>query len=129
MSCLYVSEINLLSVTLFTNIFFPSCVFSFPFVYDFLCCSEAFNSVPLVYFHYFRRWVKEGIAVLYVKDYSMFSSKSFIVFGLTFRSLIHFEFIIVCGVRECFEFSSVAQSCPTLCNPMNRTTPGLPVHH
>ena len=26
-------------------------------------------------------------------------------------------------------FSSVTQSCPTLCNPMNRSTPGLPVHH
>ena len=25
--------------------------------------------------------------------------------------------------------SSVAQSCPALCNPMNRSTPGLPVHH
>ena len=27
------------------------------------------------------------------------------------------------------QFSSVAQSCPTLGNPMNRSTPGLPVHH
>ena len=27
------------------------------------------------------------------------------------------------------QFSSVAQSCLTLCDPMNRTTPGLPVHH
>ena len=27
------------------------------------------------------------------------------------------------------QFSSVAQSCPTLCNPMNRSTPGLPAHH
>ena len=26
-------------------------------------------------------------------------------------------------------FSSVAQSCLTLCNPMNCSTPGLPVHH
>ena len=26
-------------------------------------------------------------------------------------------------------FSSVTQSCPTLCDPMNRSTPGLPVHH
>ena len=26
-------------------------------------------------------------------------------------------------------FSSVAQSCPTLCYPMNCSTPGLPVHH
>ena len=25
--------------------------------------------------------------------------------------------------------SSVAQSCPTLCNPLNYSTPGLPVHH
>ena len=25
--------------------------------------------------------------------------------------------------------SSVAQLCPTLCDPMNRSTPGLPVHH
>ena len=27
------------------------------------------------------------------------------------------------------QFSSVTQSCPTLCNPMNHSTPGLPVHH
>ena len=27
------------------------------------------------------------------------------------------------------QFSSVAQSCPTLCDPMSRSTPGLPVHH
>ena len=27
------------------------------------------------------------------------------------------------------QFSSVAQSCPTLCDPMDRNTPGLPVHH
>ena len=27
------------------------------------------------------------------------------------------------------QFSSVTQSCPTLCNPMNCTTSGLPVHH
>ena len=28
-----------------------------------------------------------------------------------------------------YQFSSVTQSCPTLCNPVNRSTPGLPVHH
>ena len=27
------------------------------------------------------------------------------------------------------QFSSVAQSCPTLCDPVNRSTPGLLVHH
>ena len=28
-----------------------------------------------------------------------------------------------------YQFSTVAQSCPTLCDPMNCSTPGLPVHH
>ncbi|XDA78169.1 hypothetical protein R6Z07F_008269 [Ovis aries] len=27
------------------------------------------------------------------------------------------------------QFSSVIQSCPTLCDPKNRSTPGLPLHH
>ena len=30
---------------------------------------------------------------------------------------------------QMIQFSSVAQSCPTLCDPMNGSTPGLPVHH
>ena len=34
----------------------------------------------------------------------MFSSRSSIVSGLTFRSLIHFEFIFVYGVRKCSNF-------------------------
>ena len=32
-------------------------------------------------------------------------------------------------VRNAVQFSSVAQSCPTLCDPRNRSTPGLPGHH
>ena len=40
------------------------------------------------------------------------------------RSIISFSSILPVS-----QFSSVAQSCPTLCNPMNRSTPGLPVHH
>ena len=35
----------------------------------------------------------------------IFSSRSFIVSGLTFRSLIHFEFIFVYGVRKCSSHS------------------------
>ena len=33
------------------------------------------------------------------------------------------------GDTNNFQFSSVAQSCPALCNPMNHSTPNLPVHH
>ena len=32
-------------------------------------------------------------------------------------------------IHSSVQFSLVAQSCPTLCDPMNRSTPGLPVHH
>ena len=31
--------------------------------------------------------------------------------------------------KTILQFSSVAQSCLTLCDPMNRSMPGLPVHH
>ena len=31
--------------------------------------------------------------------------------------------------RSFIQFSSAAWSCPTLCDPMNHSTPGLPVHH
>ena len=39
-------------------------------------------------------------------------------------SVAHFSFW-----RDSVQFSSVAQSCLTLCDPMNCSTPGLPVHH
>ena len=38
------------------------------------------------------------------------------------KTMFHLGFSLV-------QFSSVAQSCPTLCDSMNRSTPGLPVHH
>ncbi|CAM9827629.1 unnamed protein product [Rangifer tarandus platyrhynchus] len=33
------------------------------------------------------------------------------------------------GTLSSVQFISVAQSCPTLCNPMDCSKPGLPVHH
>ena len=33
------------------------------------------------------------------------------------------------GISLSVQFSSVARSCPTFCNPMNHSTPGLPDHH
>ena len=37
--------------------------------------------------------------------------------------------IYICIQNISVQFSSVAQSCPTLCDPMNHSTSGLPVHH
>ena len=42
------------------------------------------------------------------------------------KSLWHLTQITLIKINQ---FSSVAQSCPTLCDPMNCSMPGLPVHH
>ena len=46
-----------------------------------------------------------------------------------FFSLISHHFPQLPLTFSSVQFSSVAQSCPTLCDPMNHSTPGLPVHH
>ena len=84
---------------------------SFHLVCSFLCCAKAFkfNSVPFVcfcfYFHYCRRWFIEELPWFMSSSVlPMFYSKSFIVTGLPFRSLIHFDFILVYGIRKCSNF-------------------------
>ena len=66
-----------------------------------------------------------------------FTVFSILTFQLSF-SLYHIFFnyfildCILLGRYLCharYQFSSVTQSCPTLCDPMNRSTPDLPVHH
>ena len=48
---------------------------------------------------------------------------------LNFPNLWHIECSTLTESSSSVQFSSVAQSCPTLCDAMNRSTPGLPVHH
>ena len=55
--------------------------------------------------------------------------------GVTSRCFMSL-FLLLLGMESfaiisfiCHQFSSVAQLCPTLCDPMNRSTLGLPVHH
>ena len=43
----------------------------------------------------------------------------------TYRYIYYSVIIYIYSVQ----FSSAAQSCPTVCDPMNRSSPGLPVHH
>ena len=76
MSCLYILEINPLSVVSFPIIFSHSegC---FHLSYSFLSCAKAFkfNLVPLVYFcfyfHYSGRWIIADLALIYVIECSV----------------------------------------------------------
>ena len=73
------------------------------------------------------------ISLFRTKDIRILTGPYFKV-GLLFQNPWEDSFVhLLPGANTswaCFlQFSSVTQSCLTLCNPMNRSTPGLPVHH
>ena len=107
MSYLYILEINLLSVASFTTIFSHSegCLFilfmvsfavqrllilirSHLFIFPFISITLGGGSKRI------SLWFMSKSVL------PLFFSKSFIISGLTFRSLIYFELIFVCGVRK-----------------------------
>ena len=104
-NCLYILEINPLSVVSFPIIFshYEGCLFtllmvSFP-VQKLLSLIRS-HLFTCFYFCYSRRWVIEDLLwIMSLGVLPVLSSKSFIVSGLTFRSLMHFEFIFVYGVK------------------------------
>ena len=111
MSCLYILEINPLSVASFANIFSHSEGYLFILFMDSFAVQKllSFIRYHLFIFVFISITLGGGSKKILLRFMSksvspMFSSKSFIVSGLTFRSLIHFEFIFVYGVRKCFNF-------------------------
>ena len=58
------------------------------------------------------------------KPYKMIRNSEFVYFASTIQGWD--EWLYLCLKR--LTVSSVAQSCPTLCDPLNRSTPGFPVH-
>ena len=111
MSCLYILEINPLSVASFANIFshsvgclsvlfkvsfavqkLLSLIRSYLFIFVFIFISLGGGSKKIL-LQFMSKCVQP-----------MFSSKNFIVSGLTFWSFISFEFIFVYGFRECSHF-------------------------
>ena len=78
---------------------------SFHFVYGFLCCAKAFKFNCLICLFLFPLGdVFKKILLWLMSKRDLFSSRSFMVSGLIFRSLIHFEFISVYDIRDCFNF-------------------------
>ena len=66
---------------------------------------------------------------------SIFQHSAFFIVQLshpymtTGKTIVFTRWTFVGKLHSSVQFSSVAQSCLTLCNPMNCSTPGLPVHH
>ena len=94
----------------------------------------SFISVCLSYLRYFSlHWDQENILDYLLGVYCgsfhilIYNSTGvdffvFMVYEIRMKLFFFFPFFSL-------QFRSVAQSCPTLCDPMNRSTPGLPVHH
>ena len=109
MSSLYVLDISpLLDVSL-VNIFFHSvsCLFALLMV---SCAAKKFSfdvqqsHLFIFCFPCLRTHIQKHIFKTDIRELSVFFSKSFMVLGLKFESLIHFEFILVYGVRKWSSF-------------------------
>ena len=103
-SCLYIFEINSLSFASFAIIFSHSegCLFTLLIVFFIVQKLLTRSHLFIFYFQYSERLGHRGSCCdVCRRVFCLFSSRSFIVSGLMFRSLIHFDFIFVCGVRRC----------------------------
>ena len=65
----------------------------------------------------------------YLASLLPFAAQIFVLLSLWLFPLLHSLISLIVVVQSLVQFSSVTQSCPTLCNPMNCSTPGLSVHH
>ena len=108
MNCLYILDINPLSVASFANIFSHSegcliVLFMVSFAVQKLLSFIRSHLFIFVFILITLGGVSKKILLQFMSNsvLPMFSSKNLIVSGLTFRTLIHFEFIFVYGVREC----------------------------
>ena len=108
MSCLYIFKINLLSFVSFANIFSHS---SGRFFILFMISFTAQKLLSLIGSHFCFIFITLGCGLKKIllwfmsKSLCLFSSISFVVSGLTFMSLIHFEFIFVYGIRVYSNFT------------------------
>ena len=104
-------------------------------------CGIPKSNIILYANYYFNKTFKENSFV-----YAFLSTSTFKPIGQNVKiSILSFLFRMIeifclhpnilniyfpkCSKILVIQFRSVAQSCPTLCDPKNRSTPGLPVHH
>ena len=69
-----------------------------------------------------------SISIFQISEYNTFVSKFIHSYFINFDWIVNGIFFIFLRVHS-VQFSSVAQLCPNLCDPMNGSMPGLPVYH
>ena len=71
---------------------------------------------------------EENITDLQIQNHRLFKWES-PVRDTVICICVKFPRCVCFSLSSPFQFSSIAQSCPTLYHPMNCSTPGLPIHH
>ena len=71
----------------------------------------------------------QGILVLRASDGTVRWSCEYLLFKESGYALLWHRELFLVFLRKAIQFSSVTQSCPALCDPMDCSMPGLPVHH
>ena len=84
--------------------------------------------------HWKRVWCWEGLGAGGEGEERNFQIFQHIIFNIVtiYVKVIHFTYykkLFQWAIFSSVQFSSFTQSCPTLCEAMNCSTPGLPVHH
>ena len=86
----------------------------------------------------FQAWILEWVAISFSRGsswprdwtrVSRIAGRCFTIWATREGPQFVNELYLIDSKKSSVQFSSVAQSCQTLCDPMNRSTPGLPVHH
>ena len=82
---------------------------------------------------WYLKYVGNGGEILFEmfrdRDHSVENSSTHEIFKLYAEDLVVIGALLKRENLSSVQFSSVVQSCPTLCDPMNCSTPGFPVHH
>ena len=109
--CLYILEMNPFSVASFASIFSHSVCCLFVLFTVTFSVQKLLSLIRkhLLIFDFIAITLGDGSEKMLLRfmsesDQPIFFSKSFIVSGLIFKSLIHSEFIFMCGIKECSNF-------------------------
>ena len=110
----------------------PCRAFLFKYVCTYICmCICIYKNKFYIYIYiFFSRTLSKFVTRFCSSPlcFSLLGTISFLRYLLSFLSFFLFFFEAFCFLRD-IQISSVTQLCPTLCDPMDCSTPGLPVHH
>ena len=97
------------------------------FLYDTVRCQHSQHAAPNVFCLFAFPVLCFKVAIIFMNR--MWTGQMKNQFPIQDTGKYHFYKTICSSRISSVQFSSVIQSCPTLCNPMNHSMPGLSVHH